>query len=206
MNRFVASGVALGFAATTAVFMAAPASAEVPVEWDLTELDWDAVDVDHTPLEGNISPDAVAPGGEVTVTGECNLQQISDPSHAHEVRWALVEPGEFPGWEGLPEGLSFTAVEEGRVDVPGLDADDPFNWEFTFDAPAEAGEYSIVAICAPVDLAAYPHCWIGTYGASDLTFEVDEEVPPVEEEEDDDEVVETTPAAMPVAGTPSFTG
>jgi hypothetical protein len=220
MKRLVAGGVALGFAATAAVTMAVPAGAdEVQVDWDLTELDWDSVDVDHTPLEGSMSPDAVAPGGEVTVTGECNLQRISDPSHPHEIRWALVEPGAFPGWEGLPEGLSFPAVDEGRVDVPGLDAENSFNWEFTFEAPAEGGDYSIVAVCVPKDLAAYQHCWVGTYGPSDLTFEVDEDLPPVdegddeeepetpeEEEEEDDEAPDTTPAAEPVGGTPSFTG
>lgn len=215
MKRIVAGGVALGFAASAAIGFAGPAGAdEVQVDWDLTELDWDSVQVDHTPLEGSISPEAVAPGGTVTVTGECNLQNISDPSHAHEVRWALVEPGAFPGWDGLPEGLSFPAMDEGSVDVPGLDTETPFQWEFSFEAPAEAGDYSIVAICAPIDLAAYNHCWIGTYGPDDLVFEVDDELPPetttttpttVPEEEDDEETP-TAPPAEPVTGKPGFTG
>lgn len=216
MKRFVAGGVALAFAASAGVGFAGPAGAdEVQVDWDLTELDWNGVDVDHTPLEGSITPDAIAPGGTVTVTGECNLQSISDPEHDHEVRWALIESGTFPGWEGLPEGLQFPAVDEGSVEVPGLDDENPFQWEFSFEAPEDGGDYSIVAICSPIDLASYPHCWIGTYGPDDLTFEVDEELPPEEpEEEDEEEEVEeeeeededAPPAAQPVTGAPSFTG
>jgi hypothetical protein len=189
---------------------------EVEVDWDLTALQWDDVRVRHVPLDGQLSPEAVGPGGEVTVTAECNLQQLSDPIHDHEVHWALVEEGTFPGWEGLPEGLSFSAVDQGTVPVPGPDAEDAYIWEVIFEAPAEPGEYEFVAICAPVDLESYPHCDIGTYGPADLTLEVDEDIPvdepedepeeEEEEEEEEDEPEVRTPAPTPVTGEPVLTG
>lgn len=219
MRRVVAGSAALAMAAVGSVGFAGPVGAEAEeVNWDLTALHWDDVNVDHEALEGSLSPDVVAPGTEVTVTAECDLQRLSDPLHPHEVRWALVEPGEFPGWDGLPDGLEFTAVDQGTVTVPGpAEMDDngevitredveveegDFLWEVTFAAPEDAGDYEFVAICAPVDLESYPHCHIGTYGPADLTLEVDDELPP----EVPDEPETVTPPAPPVVGEPELTG
>lgn len=215
MRRFAAGAFALAFAGMGTIGLAGPSGAqdEGTVDWDYSELNWgDGVELQE--LDGTISPTVAEPGDEITVAGDCN--GLSDPHHPHEVRWALIEEGTFPGWQELTEGdhiLQFDAIVQGDEVMPH--DEDGFEWQVTFEAPAVGGSFEFVSICVPQDPANYRDCHIGAFGPEGLTLEIDAPpttaaptttVPMTTDTTAPPEETPTAPPAVPVPAEPEFTG
>lgn len=212
MKRMAAGLTALAFTGLGTIGLAGPTGAQEsgPVVWDYSELDWEG-GVELLELDGTLSPQVVEPGDEVTVTGDCN--DLSNPEHPHELRWALLREGAFPGWEGLAGGdhvLEFDSVLHGTMDMP-FD-EDGFEWSVSFNAPALEGDFRFAAICVPQEPGDFPFCDIGAFHRG-LTLEIEPPppsttttAPPTTTTAPPTPPTPEAPPAVPVPAVPQLTG